>query len=131
MKTFITILISILFGIAYSQEKKPVKTEMTCETGSEKAKNDFNKGHYFCESFGLLSEKDPEFSEFYEKYLLEKYCIISTNGGCIITDYRKCYSKTMEKLVLEKFGTDIFEKSIKEAKVLFYKNKPEDYNKQK
>ena len=109
------------YGITYSQEKKLVWKEKTCETGTEKAKKDFNQGYYFCESFGLVAEIDTEFSNFYDKYLLQKYNIVSTNGGCVVTDYRECYSKKMKKLVLEKFGADIFEKSLKEAKELYIK----------
>lgn len=121
MKTLITFLFVFFCGITYSQEKKLVWTERTCENGSEKAKKDFNQGYYLCESFGLVAETDSKFSEFYDKYLLGKYKIISTNGGCVVTDYRECYSKTMKKLVLENFGADIFEKSLKEAKELYYK----------
>lgn len=121
MKTPITLLFIFFIGIIYSQEKKLLWTEATCETGTEKAKKDFNKGYYFCESFGLLAETDSEFSIFYTKYLLQKYSIISTNGGCVVTEYKKCYSTTMEKLVLAKFGADIFEKSLQEAKEFYTK----------
>jgi hypothetical protein len=121
MKTILTLFFALICGLIHSQEKKLVWTERTCENGTEKAKKDFNQGYYFCESFGLVAETDTDFSEFYDKYLLEKYKIISTNGGCIVTDYRECYSKTMEKLVLVKYGADIFEKSLIEAKEIYYK----------
>ena len=52
-----------------------------------------------------------------------KYRIDTKNAGCVITEYSECYSKTMNDLVLDKFGKDIFEKSRKEAEKLFKKEK--------
>lgn len=121
MKAPITLLLIFFSFLAHSQEKKLIWTKQTCENGIDRAQKDFDKGYYFCESFGLIVEADPEFTEFYHKYLLDKKKIISVNGGCVITDYNKCYTETMGKLVFEKFGDDIFERSLKEAKELYKK----------
>lgn len=123
-KTFATLLFLVLCGIAYSQEKKLVWiVGKTCENGIEKAKEDFSQKYYFSDSFGLIADTDSAFSEFYKKHLNTKYGIISQNGGCVITEYKKCYSEQMEKLIFEKFGSDIFEKSLKEAKGLYNQKK--------
>ena len=52
-----------------------------------------------------------------------KYGIDTKNAGCVISEYSQCYSKTMNDLVLDKFGKDIFEKSSKEAEELFKNEK--------
>ncbi|MNL53359.1 hypothetical protein D3C87_1766000 [compost metagenome] len=61
------------------------------------------------------------FNKFYKEYLYKKYSINIENKGCVITDYSKCYSETMKKLISQKFGSDIYSKSRKEALVLFSK----------
>ncbi|NNT72145.1 hypothetical protein HKT18_07965 [Flavobacterium sp. IMCC34852] len=89
----------------------------------EKAAKDFSQGYYYCESFGLKAEFDTEFTKFYDNYIKTKYGIIYGNGGCIVDDFRKCYSEKMENLIVEKFGKDIFERALKEAKDLYYEKK--------
>ena len=58
---------------------------------------------------------------YYENYILEKYHIKFVKKGCVITNSIKCYKETMKKLVCEKFGADIFEKSRIEARKEFEK----------
>ena len=123
MRHFLTLIFLITFSYANSQEKKLVWTSKTCENGIEKAKDDFEKENYFCYSYGLVIETDPEFSRFYDEYIFSKDRIVSKNAGCVVTNYSKCYSETMEKLVFEKFGSDIFEKTLKEAKELYNSEK--------
>nr|WP_294939403.1 hypothetical protein [uncultured Flavobacterium sp.] len=118
MKTFITLLFAFICGASYSQEKL-VWTTRTCEDGTESAKYDFSQGYYFCTYYGLVAETDPGFSKFYEKYLKEKYRLILLYGGCVSTESKECYSETMRKLIFEKFGADIFLKSLKEAKEIY------------
>ena len=123
MKALITLLCITICGIANSQEKKLVWTHQTCEKGTEKAKTDFSNGNYNCYSYGLVIQSNPDFSAYYDNYLKTKYGINIENKGCVITDFSRCYSETMEKLVYEKFGSDIFEKSLKEAKKIYNKKK--------
>lgn len=123
MSHYLTLLFLVIFSYANSQEKELVWTAKTCESGIEDAKDDFEKEKYFCYSYGLVFEVDPEFSRFYEKYIFNKYKIISKNAGCIVSDYSECYSEKMNFLVLKKFGNDIFEKTLKEAKEIFYSEK--------
>jgi hypothetical protein len=52
-----------------------------------------------------------------------KYGILIKSGGCVIMEDSKCYSETMEVLIQKEFGTDIFERTRKEARVLFNKSK--------
>lgn len=62
-------------------------------------------------------------SSYISKYRKTKYGIDTRNAGCVITEYSECYSRTMNDLVLKKFGNDIFEKSRREAEVLFKNEK--------
>ena len=72
---------------------------------------------------GLIFDKNPDLSAYIQEYRRKKYGIDTKNAGCVITEFSKCYSKTMKELVLKKFGNDIFEKSRKEAEELYYKEK--------
>lgn len=121
MKIFIIIVFILNLGVVYSQENDSIKwTKVTCEKGTEEAKIDFEKGNYNCYSYGLIfTTESSEFIKFLQDYRKRKYGIVAKNAGCVITDYSKCYSKTMEELVFKKFGSDIFEKSRKEAEELF------------
>jgi hypothetical protein len=127
--------ISILFlflcsALSYSQKNEsPVEKDsiiwirQTCELGTQTAKTDFNNGIYNAYSYGLLlsNESEKDFSDFYKKYMREKYAINMEHRGCVITDYSTCYSGTMYKLIYQKFGSRIFKKSRREAKKLFLK----------
>ncbi len=100
-----------------------IYTKWNCEKGTEDAKKDFKNGKYNCYSYGLLLQLDSEFDDFLEEYRKNKYGINSKNAGCVITEHSECYSKLMRELVYKKFGSDIFEKSRKEAKELYKKKK--------
>jgi len=97
------------------------RTIWDCEKGTKDAANDFKDGKYNCYSYGLIVQTDPEFDEFLQKYRKKTYGIISKNAGCVISEHSECYSKVMTELVYEKFGKDIFEKSLKEAQELYKK----------
>ena len=122
-------LISIL---THSQENIKTKDSLvwskgkTCEDGDKDAKKDFNNGIYNSYSYGLLislatKKSEIGFDLFYEDYLRKKYLINLEHRGCVITDYSSCYSATMDNLINEKFGIDIFKQTRKEAKKLFKK----------
>ena len=129
MKKIIYISFLLLFGFSFSQNENPKKSDsivwrkVTCESGTEQAKIDFKNGIYNCFSYGLIFERNPELSSYIRNYTKTKYGIDTKNAGCVITEYSQCYSKTMDDLVLEKFGNDIFEKSRKEAEELYKKEK--------
>jgi hypothetical protein len=129
MKNIIYISFLLIFGLSFSQNENPKKSDsivwrkVTCESGTEQAKLDFNNGIYNCFSYGLIFERNPELSSYIRNYTKNKYGIDTKNAGCVITEYSQCYSKTMDDLVLEKFGNDIFEKSRKEAEELYKKEK--------
>jgi hypothetical protein len=129
MKKIIYISFLLLFGLSFSQNENPKKSDsivwrkVTCESGTEQAKIDFKNGIYNCFSYGLIFERNPELSSYIRNYTKTKYGIDTKNAGCVITEYSQCYSKTMDDLVLEKFGNDIFEKSSKEAEELYKKEK--------
>ena len=129
MKKFIYISFLLIFGEAFSQNENSNKSDsivwrkVTCEGGTEQAKIDFKNGIFNCFSYGLIFEKNPELSAYIRNYTKNKYGIDTKNAGCVITEYSQCYSKTMNDLVLDKFGKDIFEKSRKEAEELYKKEK--------
>ena len=121
-------LFLISLGFVNAQEKHETKkdslvwTTPTCEKGVEDAKIDAEKGIYECLSYGFIFETNPELNKFINEYREKKYGIITRNGGCVITEYSQCYSKTMKEIVFKKFGVDIFERSRKEAEALYLKN---------
>ena len=127
MKKLFCLLLTFTLGFIYSQEKnKPEKdsivwVKMTCEKGTDEAKVDAEKGIYKCLSYGLVFDKNPKLNKFVKEYREKKYGIVVGNGGCVTSDYSECYSKTMKKIILEKFGADVFEKSRKEAEELYVK----------
>jgi hypothetical protein len=97
--------------------------DLTCEIGLKEAENDFNKGIYNSYSYGFLVEKrgDNGFDSFYKEYVLKTYSINIANKGCVVSEYSKCYSSAMQKLIYKKFGSDIYSKSRNEALELFSK----------
>ncbi|MRX67035.1 hypothetical protein SAMN06265349_102969 [Flavobacterium resistens] len=128
MKQILTFIffLSCLVGLSQESQKGDDNLfwyEATCENGTEKAQTDFNNGKYniFITGLTFSFKSEEEFYKFYDNYMLEKYSIKFVKKGCVITGSIKCYKETMEKLVLEKFGVDVFEKSRKEAKKEFEK----------
>lgn len=127
MKTFLIFIFLLSFGLINCQEKNKTKkdsivwTKITCEKGIEDAKIDAEKEIYKCLSYGLIFDTNPELNKFINDYREKKYGIITRNGGCVVNEYSECYLKTMEELVLKKFGNDIFEKSLREANELYSK----------
>ena len=125
MKKLFCVLLTFTLGFIYSQEKNKtdkdsiVWVKMTCEKGTDQAIVDAEKGIYKCLSYGLIFDKNPKLNKFVKEYREKKYGIVIGNGGCVTSDYSECYSKTMKKIILEKFGADIFEKSRKEAEELY------------
>jgi Leucine-rich repeat (LRR) protein len=128
MKIFLTLLFLSLSSVISAQTTNTKKqdslvyTVWDCEKGIKDAQNDFKNGKYNCYSYGLIVRTNPEFNDYLQEYRKNKYGIISKNAGCVITEHSKCYSKVMTELVYEKFGSDIFEKSRKEAKELYETN---------
>lgn len=129
MKNIIYLSFLLIFGLSFSQNENPKQSDsivwrkVTCESGTEQAKIDFDSGIYNCYSYGLIFDKTPDLSSYIQEYRRKKYGIDTKNAGCVITEYSQCYSKTMKELVLKKYGNDIFEKSRKEAEELYYKDK--------
>ena len=127
MKKIFCLLLTFTLGFIYSQEKNKTEKDsivwvkMTCEKGTDEAKVDAEKGIFKCLWYGLVFDKNPKLNKFVKEYREKKYGIVVGNGGCVTSDYSECYSKTMKKIILEKFGADIFEKSRKEAEELYAK----------
>lgn len=128
MRNILIFIFFIVSSFVYAQKKVIVYDSIslgTCKDGIEKANSDFKKNIYNSYSFGLAVEiikKDEEgFSEFYRKYLMENSLINIENRGFVITPFFKCYSETADKLILQKFGKNIFKRTRKEAQKVFFK----------
>ena len=130
MNKIFTLILIFTFGLSYSQsekEKSGIKNDSifygNCESGTERAIKDVENKIYKSYSYGLIVRTKDEwnFSEFYEKYMKSKYGILIKDGGCLITAESKCYTKKMKELILAEFGTDIFERTRKEAEKLYNK----------
>lgn len=127
MKILAIIGVLLCLTPAYSQEKPRdslIWVKRTCETGLKAANADFKNGIYNSYSYGLLfvmesKKSEVGFEDFYQKYMLEKYAINIEHRGCVITEHSSCYSEEMDRLIIEKFGPNVFEKGRKEAKKMF------------
>lgn len=132
MKNSFTLILILVFTLSYSQAKKEHKTNPkdsvfigNCESGTQRAIKDAKNKNYKSYSYGLviMTKSEWEFTEYYQKYMKAKYGILIKNGGCVILGDSGCYSKTMEALIQKEFGVDIFERTKKEARILFNKSK--------
>ncbi len=128
MKNLLFLIFFLVSSIVHSQKSSIENDSIslgTCKEGIENATSDFKKNIYNSYSYGLTAEiykKGEEgFSEFYRKYMLKNYSINIENRGCVIMPYSKCYAETAKKLILQKFGDDIFERTRIEAKKVFLK----------
>tara|TARA_R110002049_G_C8754343_1_gene528244 strand:- start:73 stop:489 length:417 start_codon:yes stop_codon:yes gene_type:complete len=130
MNKILTLVLLLTFGFSYSQsekEKSGIKNDSiffgNCQSGTERAIKDAKNKIYKSYSYGLIvrTKDEWEFSKFYEKYMKSKYGILIKDGGCVVTSESKCYTKKMKELILAEFGTEIFERTRKEAKKLYNK----------
>jgi hypothetical protein len=125
MRILLTALFLSLTSIILAQTDNSFKkdsivyTKRDCEKGVEDARDDFKNGKYNCYSYGLIISKYSDFENYLQNYRKTKYGIISKNAGCVISEHSECYSKVMTELVYEKFGSDIFDKSRKDARKLY------------
>ncbi|MEN8929237.1 MAG: hypothetical protein ABF242_09970 [Flavobacteriales bacterium] len=87
MKKYISLFLILFCVNVFGQEKPlpkiPEWMGESCENGVKFAQRDAKKGIYKIYDFGLIimSQKEWAFSDFYTKYLLNKYNIISTHLG--------------------------------------------------
>lgn len=98
----------------------------TCEDGTNTATVDFNKGIYNYFTYGwapTISTSDEKTNKKICSYLKNKYSINYEHKGCIKDDESDCYSKTMIKLIEEKFGSGFLDKKMEEARRFCSKKK--------
>lgn len=124
LKKLISPLFILLLTFTYAQstdDDKEVIHISNCDDGNKQALKDFKAGTYEVITFGMAikNSKTLDFDNFYSSYMKSKYGITFRNGGCVIRPDSECYANTMKKLILEKFGIDIFEKSKAEAQRLY------------
>ncbi len=123
MRKFLLFLFLITFCATQAQEIQYVKLDFSCDAGIKEAETDIENGILKVLSYGLIMWKEPEFRDFYVNFVKENYNVILGNGGCIVSEKSDCYTETMRKAVLGKYGEDFFEKSHQEAKSLYEKEK--------
>lgn len=127
MKRILLLLFLFIYLFFHSQNNEiPTKkdlllvTENTCLYGTNLALSDFKKGIYNSFSYGLLIEMSPKLdiglNEFYKDYMFKKYRINMQHKGCEVGYAEQCYAETMNKLILEKFGSKVFKRGKKTAK---------------
>lgn len=122
MKCFVLLILFVFSFDAVSQSREMHSFEITCEEGVKDAVSYAEKGEYLLVSYGLVAEinvTDYGFYDFRNNYVYNKYGIKFEDGGCVVTQYSDCYRKKTEDLLFEKYGSDILEKSKKEAIRLF------------
>ena len=118
----LAILLSInSFAQTDSSSRKQIK--YTCESGTEQAIQDANKGIYKSITYGLVASTDWDFDKFYWKFAKAKYNIILGTGGCVVNDEILCYSRKMKSLIDDKFGEGFLDKVKKEARLAYGKTK--------
>lgn len=123
MRFILVFSLFIFWNLVSAQETEEIqyiKIDESCEAGIEEAKQDIENGKYKLLSYGMVIHQDFEFRKFQINYVREKYGVIFGDGGCVISHKIICYSETMEKAILEKFGQDFFKRSESEAKEAYY-----------
>lgn len=123
MKLIFFFSLFILWNSVSAQETEEihyVKIDESCEAGIAEAKQDIENSKYKLLSYGLILHKDFEFHKFYVRYVAEKYGVILGDGGCVVSEKTICYSETMEKAILEKFGQDFFKRAESEALEVYH-----------
>lgn len=130
IKHFLIFIMMLSLSICYSQSKNkndgiPPKPSGygSCDDGTKHAIKDAEKKIYKSYSYGLIvrTKEEYEFNKFYQKYMKSKYGILFKDGGCVVSNETKCYSKKMRELIKKEFGSDIFERTQEEAKKEFNK----------
>ncbi len=94
----------------------------SCEDGTKSATADFNKGIYNYFSYGWSHAISTADKKRYKKicsYLKSKYALNYEYKGCILDDESDCYSKTMIRMIEEKFGDGFIDRKLEEAKKIY------------
>lgn len=126
MRFILVFCLFIFWNLVSAQETEEIqyiKIDESCEAGIEEANQDIENGKYKLLSYGMVIHQDFEFRQFQINYMREKYGVILGDGGCIITHKTLCYSETMEKAILEKFGQDFFKRAESEAREAYSQSK--------
>lgn len=119
MRFILVFCLFIFWNLVSAQETEEIqyiKIDESCEAGIEEAKQDIENSKYKLLSYGLILHKDFEFHKFYIGYVAEKYGVILGDGGCVVSEKTICYSEAMEVAILQKFGSDFFERIESEAR---------------
>ena len=124
MKQIIIISAVLLTFSVSAQEFEMGQDIMTCESGTEQAVHDFEKGLYAIYSFGLVIQTgDQKFGSFYKNFVYNTYGIRLIDKGCVVMPNDMCYSNKMTELLHDKYGNNLLEVAKAEARIEFDKRK--------
>ncbi|WP_204346384.1 hypothetical protein [Psychroserpens algicola] len=123
MKHLLIIICMCFTALASAQDVKVVKSVINCETGTQKAIEDFNDGRYQVYTFGMMmsSTNDNDFNQFYSAYLTENYNISLIHKGDIVMPDDKCYSDKMKQLLSVKYGKSMLDEVKDDALIAYEK----------
>ena len=114
MKKTITILFIIISSFCFSQSKE----YESCIGAKALAQQDFNNDLYYCKNIDYVDfiSVDDSFESFFANLIYSKYSIIIDHFSSKISEEDYCYSNTMDSLIYNKFGKNIYKTVRYEAK---------------
>jgi len=125
MKYWILTFVIFIFGCKNNREK-PTTLEMNepilieCDSMTKKAEADFKNGIREYDILGTVVM--TEFESFYWKFMEEKYkVLIKANDQPSFLE--ECYAESMNYEIEKVYGVDFIERTIKEARIEFKKQK--------
>ena len=127
MKKHILFLIILTFYYSIFSQEDPQYTHymynmtiempfdsISCEKAKMRAVEDFKNGKYNSNANWLSAIRNRKFHKFYSDFIKNKYNI-TFNKSSDLGSFSNCYPNKMRKLILRKFGNNIFIKSRNEA----------------
>ncbi|MGB1248220.1 MAG: hypothetical protein ACPG4Z_04995 [Chitinophagales bacterium] len=105
----ITILV-IGFFVIENRNTTAAAAITTCQVQGLEAKSDFESGEYVQIIYGFIIEEEPEFEQFYDKFMYENYQIKRSLGNCD-DSINKCYDDKMNELLKAKYGENFYSES--------------------
>jgi len=126
LSLIIFIAVKIGFGQSFPLTLYNVSEFKTCEEADKQAKQDFDDNKIWSMTGALdyfETDYPRDFIQLYETYFYAKYNIkfFMPSEDCIASPEQYCYVKTIDKIILKKFGKDFFEKEKREIEKT-YKN---------
>ena len=118
MKKAIVILSLILSSTCFSQSEE----YESCAEAKALAQKDFNNELYYCKNIDYVDfvSIDNDFESFFANLIYSKYSIIIDHFSSKISNEDYCYSNTMDSLIYDKFGKNVYKTVRNEAKDIYH-----------